>query len=235
MSRFESLKKGERGTTMVEVLVSTATGLVVLSTLTMVIIGSMHANARVSARVDATQQARLVVTKIMQQLHSACVAPKIAPIHPESTGTSLKFIHAPASQGTAVAPTPTLTQISLSNGVLTQTDWAGTGGSSPATWTYSSTPATTTLLSGVAPIPPSSSIFTYFASSNGSPTPPPQATPLEAGAPLTIQVRVAFSASPTRGGSPVADPNAAADVQSSATLRLTPPSFNEAATSLPCQ
>jgi hypothetical protein len=220
---------------MVEVLVSTATGLVVLSALTMVIVVSMHANARVSARVDATQRARLTVTKIMQQLHSACVAPKIAPIQPGSTGTLLRFLHAPISEGSALAPMPTLTEITLSEGALTQTDVPSTGGSYP-NWTYSSTSTTKTLLTDVGPIAPSSSIFSYYASSNGAVSPTPQSTPLEATAtPLTIQVRIAFSTEPTRGDSPVADPHAAANVRSGATLRLTPPSFNEAAPALPCQ
>jgi Flp pilus assembly pilin Flp len=227
--------RDERGASMIEVLVSTGTGIVVLGALTMVILVSMHANARVSARVDATQRARLVVTKIMQQLHSACVAPKIAPIQPGSTGTSLKFLHAPPSQGSAVAPMPTMTQLSYSGGVLTQTDWPATGGGYP-NWTYSSTPITTQLLTEVGPIAPSSSIFSYYASSNGALSPTPQTTPLEASVtPLTIQVRVALSAEPTRGGSSVPDPDASANVRGGATLRLTPPSFNEAAPALPCQ
>lgn len=235
MKRRLDVIRDERGTTIVEVLVSTATGLVVLSALTLVIVVSMHANARVSARVDATQRARLVVTKIMQQLHSACVAPRIAPIQPGSTGTSLRFIHAPLSEGSAVAPMPTLTEITLSGDVLTQTDWPSTGGSSP-TWTYSATSTTRELLSGVGPIEPSTSIFSYYASSNGSVTPTPQGTPLEAGAtPLTIQVRVGLSADPSRGDSPAPDQGATANVRSGATLRLTPPSFNEAAPALPCQ
>ncbi len=232
MRGLDSLRD-ERGTTMIELLVSTATGLVVLSALTMVIVASLHGNARVSARVDATQRARLVVTKIMRQLHSACVAPKIAPIQPGSTGTLLKFIHANGTQGTVVAPLPTMTEISLSGGVLTQTDRQATGGSSPS-WTYAPTTTTRQLLSGVGPISPSPSIFSYFASSNGSVSPTPQGTPLSASvAPLTIQVRIALSASPEKTS--VADKNAAASVQSSATLRLTPPSFNEAAEALPCQ
>jgi Tfp pilus assembly protein PilW len=235
MSRLDALRKDERGTTIVEVLVSTATGLVVLSALTMVILVSMHANARVSARIDATQRARLVVTKIMQQLHSACIAPKIAPILPGSTGTSLSFIHASPAEGAALAPLPTKTQIALVGDTLTQTDLRATGGSYP-TWTYASTTTTKTLLTEVGPIAPSSSIFSYYASSNGSIAPTPQATPLAGTAtPLTIQVRVALSTEPTRGDSPVADSGAAASVRSGATLRLTPPSFNEAAPALPCQ
>jgi len=235
MSRRTDIVRDERGATLVEVLVSTGTGIVVLGALTMVIVVAMHANARVSARVDATQRARLVVTKIMQQLHSACVAPKIAPIQPGSTGTSLRFVYAPPSQAAAVAPMPTMTEISYSNGVLTQTRWPATGGGYP-NWTYSSTPTTQQLLTDVGPIPPASSIFSYYGSSNGSLSPTPQTTPLEpAATPLTIQVRVALSAEPTRGASPVADSNASAHVRSAATLRLTPPSFNEAAPALPCQ
>jgi hypothetical protein len=227
--------KEERGATMVEVLVSLGTGLVVLSALTMVIVVSMHANARVSARVDATQRARLTMTKIVQQLHSACVAPKIAPIQPGSTGTSLRFIHAPLSEGSAVAPMPTLTEISLSNGVLTQSDRPAIGGSFP-TWIYSPTTTTKQLLTDVGPIAPSSSIFSYYPSSNGAISPTPQATPLQASAtPLTILVRIAFSADSSRGNSSVPDPGSAANVRSGATLRLTPPSFNEAAPALPCQ
>lgn len=233
-ARLDSLKADERGTTMVEVLVSTMIGLIVLSALTMVIIVTLHANARVSARVDATQQARLVISKVMQQLHSACVAPKMAPIQAGSTGTSLEFLHAPPSQGSVVAPMPTKTRISLVNGALTQTDRPAISGSYP-NWVYSETTTTKTLLTGVGPIA-SSPIFSYYASSNGAISPTPQNTPLEATAtPLTIQVRIALSTEPLRDYSTVADANAAADVRAGATLRLTPPSFNEAAPALPCQ
>jgi hypothetical protein len=218
---------------MVEVLVSVSTGLVVLTALTMVIIVTLHGSAKVSARVDATQRARIVVTRIMQQLHSACVAPKIAPIQPGSTGTLLKFIHASPSEGSAVAPNPTMTEITLSNGVLTQIDKVATSGA-PPTWTYSSTPKTTRLLTNVAPISPSTGIFSYYASSNGSVSATRQNEPLGLGeAPLTIQVSVALTAAP--GTTPVADKRAAASIQDGATLRLTPPSFNENAESLPCQ
>lgn len=237
MKRRLELARSERGSTMIEVLVSTTTGLVVLAALTMAIVVSMHANARVSARVDAVQRARLVVTKVMNQLHSACLAPKIAPIQPGSTGTSLKFIHAPLTEGSALAPMPTLTEVSLSGGVLTQTDWPATGGAYP-NWTYSSTPTTKQLLTGVGPIAPSSSIFSYYASSNGALNPTPQTTPLEAAAtPLTIQVRLGLTTepNPVRDDSPVPDPGATVNVRAGATLRLTPPSFNEAAPALPCQ
>lgn len=224
----------ERGATMVEVLVSTATGVVVLAGLTMVIVVTMHGNARVSARIDASQQGRLAMTKVMQQLHSACVAPKIAPIQATSSGTLLKFIHASPGEGNAVAPLPTMTEISLSAGVLTQTDRAAVGGTAP-NWTYSATTSSKQLLSGVAPVAPSSSIFSYYAGNNGSTTPTAQTTPLSAASALeTVQVQIAFTVTPAQA-TPTKDPGAAATIRDGATLRLTPPSFNEAAVSLPCQ
>jgi hypothetical protein len=224
----------ESGVTMVEVLISTAAGIVVLAGLTTVIVVTMNANARVSARIDANQQARLAVTRVMQQLHSACVAPKIAPIQATSSGTLLKFIHAAPGEGDEVAPLPTMTEISLSGGVLTQTDRQAISGTAP-NWTYSTTTTTRQLLTGVAPIAPSTSIFSFYAGNNGSTTPTAQATPLSTASALeTIQVRIALAVSPGKGTT-VDDANAAAPIRDGATLRLTPPSFNEAAVSLPCQ
>lgn len=233
-ARVAARIRDERGVTMVEVLVSTATGIVVLAGLTMVILVTMHSNARVSARVDATQQARLVVTRVMQQLHSACVAPKIAPILAPSSGTLLRFLHAAPGEGDAVAPLPTITEISLAGGVLTQTDRPAIGGAYP-NWEYSETTTSKQLLTGVAPISPNSGIFSYYASNNGSLTPTPQATPLVALAALgTVQVRVEMTVSPTENTT-IDDAGAAVPIRAGATLRLTPPSFNEAAPALPCQ
>ena len=77
----------ERGTTLVELLVALMTGMVIIFALTMVIITTMHGTSRVNARVDATQRARIVMTRLIEQLHSACVAPQIAPVREDSTGT----------------------------------------------------------------------------------------------------------------------------------------------------
>jgi hypothetical protein len=222
----------ERGTTLVELMVGLGAGLVILSTLTMVIMVTLHGSAKVSARVDATQRARFVLTRIMEELHSACVTPKIAPVLSDSTGTSLSFIHSEGNQGNQVAPNPTHTVISLASGVLSQTDYVATGGVAP-NWTYSTTPSTRKLLTGVSPVAPSSSIFSYFEYKNGALSGTPQTTPLGTGAGSTIEVRVAFTASP--GSTPVTDKGATASIQDSAVLRLTPPSYAEGTVSLPCQ
>jgi hypothetical protein len=223
---------GERGTTLVELMVGLMAGMAILAALATVLITTLHGSVRVSARVEATQRARVTLTQITEELHSSCVAPQIAPIQETSTGTSLAFLHATGTERSAVAPKPTKSVISLENGVLSRSDYAPTGGMSP-NWTFAETATTRQLLTKVRPIPPSSSIFTYYKYVNGALVAMPATTSLGAQAKLAIQVKVAFNVDPEKGR--IADTGADTSIQSSAPLRLTPPSFNESATSLPCQ
>lgn len=224
--------RDETGTTLIELMVALMTGLVILSALTMVIITTVHGTARVDARVEATQRARLTLSKLMEELHSACVVPEIAPVKEASEGNMLRFVH---QTGSDVSPTPVLSVVSFSAGTLTQSDYATNGGTAP-NWTFNETTpvSTTTLLTKVTPTPPSSSIFSYYRYSGGTISESPQATPLSEGeAALTVEVRAALTAAPEHPGA--TDAGAGASVQNSATLRLTPPSFNEGSPARPCQ
>lgn len=222
----------ERGSTMIELLVGMAMGMIVLVGLTMVIIVTLHGNARVDARVEATQNARLTVTKIMEELHSACIAPKVAPVKPGSSGTTLIFWHAAANQAKAVEPIPVETEIGYREGALWQTDKAATGGPSPE-WTFAEEGETRKLIGNVA-APAGGEIFTYYRYEGGKLSGTPMASPLnEETASETIIVKVALAAAPA--SNPVHDAAAAATVSDSATLRLTPPSFNEVLPAPPCQ
>jgi hypothetical protein len=226
----------ERGTTLVELLVGLAMGMIVLVGLSMTIITVLHGNARVDARVEATDNARIGVTRIIEELHSACVSPQIAPVQKGSTGTTLIFWHAAAGETGKVQPIPVKSKIVWSNGTLTQTDYARTGGTSPK-WEFepetAGKGATRILLSNVAPPPGSSSIFTYEMYEAGSLKPLSTTGLSELEAAATIVVRVALTASPR--SHPVADAGSDATIRDSATLRLTPPSFNQGATAPPCQ
>ena len=107
----------ERGTTLVELLVAITAGVVVLAAISAVAIAAMRQTARISTQVEATQRARQVMGQVVEELHSACLAPEIAPVRENSSGTELRFLH---QIGSAVAPTPILSKISLSGGTLTQ-------------------------------------------------------------------------------------------------------------------
>lgn len=220
----------ERGTTLTEVVVGLAAGAFVLAALSTVIVVSMRNTTRISAHVDANQRARITLNKVTEQLHSACVAPQIAPVVAGSTGTELIFLH---QTGSAVAPTPIKSKIRLEGTTLSQLDYASTGGTAPE-WTFSATASPTTqLMTNVQPTPPSTSIFGYYAYANGRisallPTPLSSEDALR-----TVLVTVGFTAAPLK--TPIGDANAATSIKSSAFLRLTPPSFSTNGVNLPCQ
>jgi hypothetical protein len=197
----------------------------------MLVITSIHASARVSARVHATQNARIALVKILEELHSACVTPKIAPVQAGSTGTLLSFSHAPATEGTSASVQPVLSTIALSGTNLIQTNYPSLGGTPP---TFSKTATSSeTLASNIAPTPPSSAIFSYYTYSLGKLVAVPQTTLGTTEANSVIQVKVAFTGFPPK--TTTNDSNVGASVANSAMLRLTPPSFQEGATALPCQ
>jgi hypothetical protein len=228
MRRIASLRD-ERGTTLIELMVASAAGIVVFFALTTVIVATMRSSARVSARVEADQSARIASTRIMEQLRSACIAPRVAPVRPESTGTSLRFVH---EIGSGAVLTPVLSRIDLVGKTLTQYDYKAIPGWSAPNWKFEATPyLQRELATGIAPIPPSSSIFAYKAYAKGTVS-EVLPTPLTvSNAARAVKVSVAFSASPRN--TPVADTGGATRIQDTALLRLTSLAFDKEAAD-PC-
>jgi type II secretory pathway pseudopilin PulG len=224
--------KSESGYTLVELMVAMAAGMIVIFAVTSFIMIALRHSSEVSARVDATQQARSTLFQVMDELHSACIAPQIAPVKAGSTGTSLSFIH---QRGSAVAPTPVLSTLALNEGTLLESNYSSTGGTAP-NWTFAGSPSSTRELStsDISPTGSNTGIFSYYDYSGGQVSSTPLPTPLsEANAARTVQVDVAFTAAPT--STPVVDENGPAGVQDTALLRFSPAPYNESATNLPCQ
>jgi hypothetical protein len=221
----------EAGTTLVEMVVTIAVGMIVFVALTTVIIVSLRETGRASARVDAVQRARTTLTRIIDELHSACIAPQIAPVREGSGENSLSFVH---QTGSAVSPTPMLSTITLTAGTLSQTDSAWEKGAIPAEWKFAAPSPPRTLMTKVTPTAPSTGIFSYYSYVNGKVSATPLPVPLlSENAGRAVQVNVAFTVAPL--STPVKDPSAAASVQNSAVFRLTPASFNSNVINLPCQ
>lgn len=234
MRRLRERGRDERGTTLVELVVGMAAGLVVMAALITLIMVTLNTTSRVSARVHATQEARIALTRIIEQLHSACIAPKVAPIRAGSSDNELRFVHA---TGSAVSPTPTLTKITYSGGALTQRDYAWKSGTAPF-WVFEeSAPIRTVLLNDrIAPIT-GKPIFAYYGHTSGavsttafSAAPPGGLSEIDAS--RTIQVSAAFKAVPRDDNGENATPTR---IQGSASLQLTASSYNAAAQSTPCQ
>lgn len=220
----------ESGMTLVELLVATAAGVIVMFGVVTAVVVSMHATGRVTGHVDANQRARITMTKIINQLHSACVAPQISPIQEESSGTSITFLH---QTGSAVSPTPVKSTIALAGTTLSQLDYAATGGTAPE-WQFSTTPTSTVLMTGVSPLSPSVPLFRYFAYDEGEVSDTPLSTPLGGDAATVVQVNVAFKTAPM-SASIANDAGAETGIQSAALLRLTPPAYGASSSNLPCQ
>jgi Flp pilus assembly pilin Flp len=230
MARIANLRD-ERGTTLMELTVGLAAGAVVFLALTSLVIGSLHGTARVSARVDATQRARTVMTRLTEELHSACIAPQVAPVQAGSTGTLLSFIH---QTGSSVAPVPIRSNVSLTGTTLTQEDFQVSNGTAPK-WTFKKEAfSKRQLMTGIAPTSPSTSIFGYYGYSEGKLVAISTLVPLsEESASKAVQVNIAFTASPRIN--PARDKRAAAAISDSVQFRLTPASYNKELASPPCQ
>ncbi len=232
MSRLHALRDDERGMTLVELLVATAAGVVVMFGVTMAVIVTLRESDRITSHVHANQNARLAMSKIMDELHSACVAPLLAPVQGTSTATTLAFWH---QTGAAVAPTPIESRISLVGTTLTQSDYAATGGAAPK-WTFATSAfATTQLMTNISQISAGVPLFRYYGYSEGqvSATPFASSPSLSANSTKTIKVSVAFKAAPVN--TPIVDAKAPTEIQNSALLRLTAPSYAASSSNSPCQ
>lgn len=223
--------RNDSGYTIVELMVALSAGLIVLFAVTSFIMIALRHSSQVNARVDANQRARVALFQVMDELHSACIAPQVAPVRAGSDGTSLSFIH---QRGSAVAPIPVLSTLELNEGTLLESIYTSTGGSAPS-WNFAASPSSTRELStDISPTAPSTGIFSYYDYSGGQVSPTPLPTPLSAfDAAHTVQVGVAFTAAPS--STPVVDANGPTSVQDTALLRFSPAPYNESATNLPCQ
>lgn len=226
----------ERGYTLVELLVGMFVSLIVLGAIfTIVQVATRHQD-RVAEHVAANQRARPAMTRIVDRLHSACVAPGLAPVLAGSTDSSMILL---SKAGAAVSPTPDKYVISLAGGVLSEAVYAG--GGSPPKWTFPGFPSTPTatvrLVDGVTQAavgdPPALvPVFRYYAYQGGQVAPTPLQTPLDADrAARTVQVDIAFTTSPS--SNPAADSGAIV-LTDSATLRIEPASEDSAEVNLPC-
>jgi Tfp pilus assembly protein FimT len=225
----------ERGFTVAEMVMGIAVFMIVLSAILAMVEVAVHNQDRVARRVAANQRARPLMTRLVDQLHSGCVAPAVAPVLAGSTASSIAFI---SKSGSTVSPTPDKYVVSFSNGALTESVYPATGGS-PPTWTFSGTPSSTReLLKGVTNATagsPSATVpvFRYYAYVGGELSATPLSTPLSAAdAAKTVQVNVSFATQPATTSSQ--DPNSAVSLSDAAILRLEPASEDSAEVNLPC-
>ena len=213
---------------MVELMVAVATAMIVMFAVFGLIQVTLRSSATVTSRVDANQRARVVMQRLIDDLHSACVAPNTTPVLAGSTATSVSFM---SQTGSSVSVTPDKHVVSLSSGALSESIYPATGGAAPI-WTFAGTPSTTRqLMTDVSATNPP--LFRYYAYQSGQLSTTPLPTPLSAAdAARAVHISVSFSVAPRT--TPVPDPNASVTVSDSAILAFSPADEDTTQANPPC-
>lgn len=223
----------ERGVTIPELLVTMVVGLIVLGGIVTLVTSTATSSGRITERVAANQLARPMMQRVMNEMHSACISPGLAPVIAGSNGDAISFVH---GTGAVVAPTPVKRTIAWNrtNGYLTDQTFARTGGTAPD-WTFSSTASSTfRLLENVSQIETATPIFRYYAYENGTISATPLPVPLSTDdAKRTVQVTIALAVSPTQSGTSDEE-GAPIELTNSALLRFTPSNEDTEQAGLPC-
>ena len=197
---------GERGATLVELLVAMAMGGLVIAALLQVYVTSLRSDARTEDRVSATARARLGAERVTTALTSqVCLDAVTPPIKPGSTANVLTFYSDPQTPSTTTTPTANgvrLERLTYDAATRTILDdrWPGS--------TETGTPVRRTLAQDVLVAPGDSGPFSYFAyndiSGGAAPVADTEQTPAAgtgltaAQVALTVRVRVDVVARTTR-------------------------------------
>ncbi len=253
-----SCARDERGFTLVEMLVAIATGIVVTLALFAILDLSLRQSGRLNDVAQATQLGRVTMTKIVDELHSACLSPGFLPVQEKSTATNLWFVNAYSNE--AVIPNAKEAKVagtgaykhdivwakegSKETGTLTDYSYASTGGELPNfAWSPSASPAGGTRIGEKISKTGNTPIFRYYEYSlvnngtsetpEGSLTLMPEKEFTKAEAEKAASVIISFKTAPADKGSTATDTSL--DLTSQVTFAFTVPQSEAKAASTPCQ
>lgn len=221
--------RDESGFTVIEMLAGIIGFIAVFAAIMQMTIVATHNQDRIAQRVAADQRARPTMTRIMDGLRSACVAPRVAPIAPGSTSTSMTYV---SKSGSSVTPVPDRRVLTLSGTTVNEAVYPATGGVPPS-WTFSSTPSSNTMVINNVSAP-SGAMFRYFDYVNGQLSTTPLPVPLSStNAARTAYVTVSLTVQPARGISSL-DTKSPITITDSADLRLESAGQVTGQDNLPC-
>jgi len=199
-------RRSEAGFTIVEMLVVTLIGGILLMALMAMVDASQGASDRIVQRVDSSQRGRVAMEQITQALRSqVCIKddPALSPIADGRT-TSLAFYAAvPRKVAGQVNPTafaPERRELRLeSDGRIVEEVRAGVG--SYPEMNFPTVTRARAILTNAAPLSAGKPIFTYWAlKPDGTVSDLPLATPLSADdRESVVRVDIGFVARPTSG------------------------------------
>ena len=261
LRRLRRLRSDDSGFTLIELLVATSMALVVCFGAFAIMQFTTEDIARQTSRVHVAQTGRTQLERIMEHLHSACVAALVTPVLAQSSGTVLRFI-SEASEGPSITRA-TLHKITYTapgagkEGTLVEQAWKSTESSNPPNYQFNEaeSPQTTILLKGISESEQTVEgktetlpIFRYYryyregdsGAVYGELNPTPIAGELtETESRLVARVTLAFTLTPEAGDG--VDLSAAMSkdrpiaFEDSAILRVAPSSSSSSVSNLPCE
>lgn len=250
MSRLDitSRTRDERGFTLIETLVAILTGVVVTGALFAILEISLRQTTRINDVVQANQFGRIAMTHVVDELHSACIAPAFTPVQSASTPSELWLVNAYSQKSVILKTEAFEHRLYYNESAQTLTDYtyAASGGEWP-NFTFPATPTSTALLAEhVTKGEGNPAVFRYYKygtkASGTSET--PEATletvePVKAGGKLeslaatVSSVNVTFKAGPTESRTFVG--HVPAEFSNQTTLSFTSPASENKVSGAPCE
>jgi prepilin-type N-terminal cleavage/methylation domain-containing protein len=140
---------GQQGFTLIETLVAMIAGVIVLGALVLIFEITINETSRIDETTQANQSGRLTMTKIVDELQSACLGREFAPVQGTSTESKLRFVNAYSKEANIPASEAFEHEIvwSKSAGTLTEYKYAGASGENTnITFSGTASPTSGTLL-----------------------------------------------------------------------------------------
>jgi Tfp pilus assembly protein PilW len=151
------------GFTLIELLVAMVTALLVTFAALALLEFSTGLFQQVNDRIDSATSGRAAMVPITQDLAESCVFPGTSPVQSSaalpSGGSSLVFWSSPGGQATT---TPVLHSIKFTGSAITDARYALTSGTTPTTWSLSSTAEKTATLAANISEVSGTPVFQYF-------------------------------------------------------------------------
>jgi len=130
------------GFTLIEMIVAMLCGIIITGALFAILEVSLRQTQRTTGRVQATQLGRSAMTRVVDELHSACIAKEFKPIQEKSSENELIFISGTGEEAVLTKAYKHKISFSSSEGLLTEETWASSGGEWP-NFEFKSTPTKT--------------------------------------------------------------------------------------------